>query len=187
MTVSKVVIKNGRAVGIQAIEDGVARTYSARREVIDRQRRFWIAEVAAAFRHWRPGRPCRRRHRRDPRAARASGRTCRTTWTWTSSTNSPTTTAWTGSIACARRPSWPASSTWPSARDRSRPTCRGRRLQLRQQGREDPGPAVPLPARRAVGAGHSVAAARIRHDAELLLPAPPQPGDSPCCVLRSHT
>ena len=51
-----------------------------------------------------------------------SGRTCRTTWTWTSSTNSPTTTAWTGSIACARRPSWPASSTWPSARDRSRPT-----------------------------------------------------------------
>ena len=34
VTVSKVVIKNGRAIGIQAIEGGVARTYSARREVI---------------------------------------------------------------------------------------------------------------------------------------------------------
>jgi choline dehydrogenase-like flavoprotein len=34
VTVSKVVIKQGRAVGVQAIEDGVARTYSARREVI---------------------------------------------------------------------------------------------------------------------------------------------------------
>ena len=34
MTVSKVVIKNGRAVGIQTIEGGVARTYGARREVL---------------------------------------------------------------------------------------------------------------------------------------------------------
>lgn len=33
-TVSKVIIKNRRATGIQAIEGGVARTYSARREVI---------------------------------------------------------------------------------------------------------------------------------------------------------
>ncbi|MEY9777313.1 GMC family oxidoreductase [Arthrobacter sp. MW3 TE3886] len=34
VTVSKVVIKNGRAVGIQTIEGGVARTYGARREVL---------------------------------------------------------------------------------------------------------------------------------------------------------
>ncbi|MGY3320662.1 GMC family oxidoreductase [Arthrobacter sp. TE12232] len=34
VSVSKVVIKNGRAVGVEAVEDGVARTYSARREVI---------------------------------------------------------------------------------------------------------------------------------------------------------
>ncbi|MDF9750327.1 GMC family oxidoreductase N-terminal domain-containing protein [Arthrobacter sp. ES3-54] len=34
VTVSKVIIKNGRAVGIQTIERGVARTYSARREVL---------------------------------------------------------------------------------------------------------------------------------------------------------
>lgn len=34
VTVSKVIIKNGRAVGVQTIEGGVARTYSARREVI---------------------------------------------------------------------------------------------------------------------------------------------------------
>jgi len=34
VTVAKVVIKNGRAVGIQAIEDGVPRTYNATREVI---------------------------------------------------------------------------------------------------------------------------------------------------------
>ncbi len=34
VAVSKVIIKDGRAVGIQAIEGGMARTYSARREVI---------------------------------------------------------------------------------------------------------------------------------------------------------
>ena len=34
VTVSKVVIRNGRAVGIQTIEGGVARTYGARREVL---------------------------------------------------------------------------------------------------------------------------------------------------------
>ncbi len=34
VTVSKVVIRNGRAVGVQAVEDGVARIYGARREVI---------------------------------------------------------------------------------------------------------------------------------------------------------
>ena len=34
VTVSKVIIKNGRAVGIQTIEDGVVRSYSARREVL---------------------------------------------------------------------------------------------------------------------------------------------------------
>lgn len=34
VTVSKVVIRNGRAVGVQAVEDGVVRTYGARREVI---------------------------------------------------------------------------------------------------------------------------------------------------------
>lgn len=34
VTVSKVIIENGRAVGIRTIERGVARTYSARREVL---------------------------------------------------------------------------------------------------------------------------------------------------------
>ena len=34
VTVSKMVIRNGRAVGVQAVEDGVARVYGARREVI---------------------------------------------------------------------------------------------------------------------------------------------------------
>ncbi len=121
VTVSKVVIKNGRAVGVQAIEGGVVRTYSARREVIVASGAFGSPKLLQLSGIGDPATLLPPASTLSMRC-RASGRTCRTTWTWTSSTNSPTTTAWTGSIACARRRSWPDSSTWPSARDRSRPT-----------------------------------------------------------------
>ena len=78
VTVSKVVIKDGRAVGIQTIEGGVARIYGARREVIVASGAFGSPKLLQLSGIGDPA---------DLAAAgidvsmpsRASGRTCRTT------------------------------------------------------------------------------------------------------------
>ena len=121
VTVSKVVIKNGRAVGIQAIEGGVARTYSARREVLIASGAFGSpkllqlsgigdpADLAAAgidVLHALPGVGKNLQDHLDLDIIYEL----------------------TDDHSLDRfnrvRPatSWRASSTWPSARDRSRPT-----------------------------------------------------------------
>ena len=154
VTVSKVIIKNGRAVGIQAIEGGSVRTYSAKPRSDRLERRLRFAQTAAAFGYRRPGGPRRRRHRAPYMPCPASARTCRTTAMWTSFTNSrrlpqpgPAQPGAPGDDYGRRRvPRLPFGTVRLNR-------GRGRGIQLCEQGREDARPAVPLPAGRTGGGG----------------------------------
>ena len=95
VTVSKVIISNGRAVGIQVIEGAVSNVQrQPRGDCLGRGIRF--AQTAATVGHRRPGGPRRRRHRHRPRLSGRRARTCMTTATSISSTSSRITRAWTG-------------------------------------------------------------------------------------------